>query len=92
MFFNLSWIWIEKTLVSSFYKENNFKSCLNKKLLNMFKLWCEWGISHIVGKLGAFICFTFSVIIVNSRVVKFGFSLGANVVLCEVRAESKHLV
>ena len=29
---------------SSFYKENNFKPCLAKQLLNMFKLWCERGI------------------------------------------------
>ena len=41
MFFNLSWIWSKKTSVSSFYKENNFKPCLTKQLLNMFKLWCE---------------------------------------------------
>ena len=31
--------------LSSFYKENNFKRCLAKQLLNMFKLWCERGIS-----------------------------------------------
>ena len=34
----------KKTSVSSFYKENNFKPCLIKQLLNMFKLWCERGI------------------------------------------------
>ena len=28
----------KKTSVSSFYKENNFKPCLTKQLLNMFKL------------------------------------------------------
>ena len=43
-FFYLCWIW-KKTSVSSFYKENNFKPCLAKQLLNMFKLWCERGIS-----------------------------------------------
>ena len=36
---------VKKTSVSRFYKENNFKPCLTKQLLNMFKLWCEWGIS-----------------------------------------------
>ena len=35
---------VKKISVSSFYKENNFKPCLTKQLLNMFKLWCEWGI------------------------------------------------
>ena len=35
---------MKKTSVSSFYKENNFKPCLTKQLLNMFKLWCERGI------------------------------------------------
>ena len=35
---------VKKTSVSSFYKENNFKPCLTKQLLNMFKLWCEQGI------------------------------------------------
>ena len=34
----------KKASISSFYKENNFKQCLNKQLLNMFKLWCERGI------------------------------------------------
>ena len=32
------------TSVSSFYKENNFKPCLTKQLLSMFKLWYERGI------------------------------------------------
>ena len=32
---------VKKTSISSFYKENNFKPCLTKQLLNMFKLWCE---------------------------------------------------
>ena len=45
MFSNLCWIWSKKTLVSSFYKENNFKLCLTKQLLNMLNLWCERGIS-----------------------------------------------
>ena len=31
----------KKASVSSFYKENNFKPCLTKQLLNMFKLLCE---------------------------------------------------
>ena len=35
---------VKRTPVSSFYKENNFKPCLTKQLLNMFKLWCERGI------------------------------------------------
>ena len=35
---------VKKTSVSSFYKETNFKPCLTKQLLNMFKLWCERGI------------------------------------------------
>ena len=44
MFFNKCWIGSKKKSVSSFYKENNFKPCLTKQLLNMFKLWCERGI------------------------------------------------
>ena len=28
------------------YEENNFKPCLTKQLLNIFKLWCEWGICY----------------------------------------------
>ena len=38
---------VKKSSVSSFFKENNFKPCLTKQLLNMFKFWCEWGISLI---------------------------------------------
>ena len=29
---------VKKTSASSFYKENNFKPCLTKQLLNMYKL------------------------------------------------------
>ena len=47
MFFNLRWIWSKKPSASSFYTENNFKPCLTKLLLNMFKLWCERGISYL---------------------------------------------
>ena len=41
---------VKKTAVSSFYKENNFKPCLTQQLLNMFKLWCERGISRSMKK------------------------------------------
>ena len=27
-------------------KKKKIKLCLTKQLLNMFKLWCEWGINH----------------------------------------------
>ena len=47
MFFNLCWIWSKKASISSFYKEKNFKPCLTKQLLNMFKLWCGQGIRVI---------------------------------------------
>ena len=30
---------------SNLYQENNFKPCLTKQLLNVFKLWFECGIS-----------------------------------------------
>ena len=50
MFFNLCWIWSKKASISSFYEENNFKPCLTKQLLNMFKLWCERGIRLLAGK------------------------------------------
>ena len=36
---------IEKSTVGSFYKRNKFKPCFTKHLLNLCKLWCEWGIS-----------------------------------------------
>ena len=50
MFFNLRWISSQKTSVSSFYKENYFKPCLTKQLLNMFELWCERGINMFVSR------------------------------------------
>ena len=28
-------------------KKKKIKLCLTKQLLNMFKLWCEWGISFL---------------------------------------------
>ena len=30
---------------STLYEENNFKPCLTKQFLKVFKLWCEGGIS-----------------------------------------------
>ena len=30
---------------SNLYQENNFQPCLTKQLSNVFKLWCECGIS-----------------------------------------------
>ena len=30
-------------------KKKKIKLCLTKQLLNMFKLWCEWGIRHTYG-------------------------------------------
>ena len=32
-------------LEASMMEKKTFKLCLTKRLLNMFKLWCEWGIS-----------------------------------------------
>ena len=46
-FINVS---IVLVFTSSFYKENNFKPCLTKQLLNMFKLWCERGINQTISK------------------------------------------
>ena len=40
---------VKKTSVSS--KENNFKPCLTKQLLNMFKLWCERGIRDVISTI-----------------------------------------
>ena len=42
---------LKKTSVNSCYKENNFKPCLTKQLLNTFKLWCEWGYYKSPSKL-----------------------------------------
>ena len=28
-------------------KKKKIKLCLTKQLLNMFKLWCEWGINKV---------------------------------------------
>ena len=33
---------IDKSTVSSFYKEDKFIPCLTKQLLNMFKLWWSY--------------------------------------------------
>ena len=34
---------------STLCEENNFKPCLTKQLLKVFKLWCEGGISLETG-------------------------------------------
>ena len=38
---------VKKTLVRSFYKENNFKPCLTEQLLNMFKQFGVNGASDV---------------------------------------------
>ena len=45
--YNLHMIWNSHKSVSSFYEENNFKLCWTRQLLNVFKLWCEWGTSSL---------------------------------------------
>ena len=39
---------------SNLYEENNFKPCLTKQFLKVFKLWCECGISLETGKKTVF--------------------------------------
>ena len=34
-------------VIKQLVEGNNFKLCLTKQLLKMFKLWCEWGFSLI---------------------------------------------
>ena len=36
---------VDKPLLEASMMKRTFKLCLTKQLLNMFKLWCEWGIS-----------------------------------------------
>ena len=31
--------------VGNFYERNNFEPCFTKQILNVLKLWCEWGIN-----------------------------------------------
>ena len=35
-------------------KKKKIKLCLTKQLLNMFKLWCEWGIRLVKKLTGEF--------------------------------------
>ena len=41
----MCYIQVKNIRLNSFYEEKKIKLCLTKQLLNMFKLWCEWGIS-----------------------------------------------
>ena len=43
----MCYIQVKNIRLNSFYEEKKIKLCLTKQLLNMFKLWCEWGISYI---------------------------------------------
>ena len=42
----MCYIQVKNIRLNSFYEEKKIKLCLTKQLLNMFKLWCEWGISY----------------------------------------------
>ena len=44
----MCYIQVKNIRLNSFYEEKKIKLCLTKQLLNMFKLWCEWGIRHHV--------------------------------------------
>ena len=39
----MCYIQVKNIRLNSFYEEKKIKLCLTKQLLNMFKLWCEWG-------------------------------------------------
>ena len=41
----MCYIQVKNIRLNSFYEKKKIKLCLTKQLLNMFKLWCEWGIS-----------------------------------------------
>ena len=43
----MCYIQVKNIRLNSFYEEKKIKLCLTKQLLNMFKLWCEWGIRYI---------------------------------------------
>ena len=42
----MCYIQVKNIRLNSFYEEKKIKLCLTNQLLNMFKLWCEWGISQ----------------------------------------------
>ena len=42
----MCYIQVKNIRLNSFYEEKKIKLCLTKQLLNMFKLWCEWGIRY----------------------------------------------
>ena len=44
----MCYIQVKNIRLNSFYEEKKIKLCLTKQLLNMFKLWCEWGISLLM--------------------------------------------
>ena len=44
MLHNCTTFAITKEQHNQHLKETNFKLCLTQQLLNMFKLWCEWGL------------------------------------------------
>ena len=36
-------------------KKKKIKLCLTKQLLNMFKLWCEWGIRLVSSSIASYV-------------------------------------
>ena len=47
----MCYIQVKNIRLNSFYEEKKIKTVFNKTTLNMFKLWCEWGISQHYGHL-----------------------------------------
>ena len=47
----MCYIQVKNIRLNSFYEKKKIKLCLTKQLLNMFKLWCEWGIKMIQHQL-----------------------------------------
>ena len=44
----MCYIQVKNIRLNSFYEEKKIKLCLTKQPLNMFKLWCEWGIRKVL--------------------------------------------
>ena len=78
----MCYIQVKNIRLNSFYEEKKIKLCLTKQLLNMFKLWCEWGIRFNKGRLElSDFCFLFQQVTIQfkiqiQQVYEYKFSKG----------------
>ena len=70
MLHNCTTFAITKEQRNQHLKETNFKLCLTQQLLNIFKLWCEWGLTLQEPKTFNYVCIQIKSLMIGTLVAR----------------------